>query len=136
MRAPYGGRLREQPLTGKYKGLLTASYHTPLEIWQVDVTWQLHGGGRMPAPYTLSDGTTPSWDTRYKPYRLLSAQVTRWFRHASVYAGGENMTNFKQQHPVVGASDPWGEDFDSTMIWGPVHGTVYYIGVRFNWGGI
>ncbi len=131
----YNGQLREQPLTGKYKGLLTASYQTSMGIWQFDVTLQLNGGGRMPTPYTLSDGT-PSWNTRYPSYRLLNAQVTRWFRHGSVYAGGENLTNFKQKNPVVGAADPWGTDFDSTMIWGPVHGIVCYVGVRFGLGGI
>ena len=81
---------------------------------------------------TLPDGA-PSWNTRYQSYQLLSAQITRWFRHWSIYVGGENMTNFKQKNPIVGASNPWGTNFDSTMIWGPVHGAMYYVGFRFNW---
>lgn len=132
VKTTYNKKLMERPLTGKYKGLLTASYQTPLGLWQFDVTLQMNGGGRMPSPYTLPDGT-PSWDARYKPYQQLSAQVTRWFRHWSIYVGGENMTNFKQKHPIAGASDPWSTNFDSTMIWGPVHGAMYYIGFRFNW---
>ncbi len=132
VKTTYGGRLMERPLTGKYKGLLTASYQTPLGLWQFDVTLQMNGGGRMPTPYLAADGSA-SWSERYGAYQQLSAQVTRWFRHWSVYVGGENMTNFKQRNPIVGASDPWGENFDSTMIWGPVHGAVYYIGVRMNY---
>ncbi|WP_455674511.1 TonB-dependent receptor [Phocaeicola sp.] len=132
VKTTYNKELLERPLTGKYKGLLTASYQTPLGIWQFDVTLQMNGGGRMPASYALADGH-PSWDARYKPYEQLSAQVTRWFRHWSVYAGGENMTNFKQKNPIMGAADPWGANFDSTMIWGPVHGAMYYVGFRFNW---
>lgn len=132
VKTTYNKELLERPLTSKYKGLLTASYQTPLGLWQFDVTLQLNGGGRMPTPYTTADGT-PSWDTRYKSYEQLSAQITRWFRHWSIYIGGENMTNFKQKNPIVGASDPWGTNFDSTMIWGPVHGAMYYIGIRFNW---
>ena len=54
----------EKPLTSKYKGLLTASYQTPLGLWQFDVTLQLNGGGRMPAPYELTDGNW-SWERRY-----------------------------------------------------------------------
>ena len=127
----YNHRLMEKPLTGKYKGLVTASYQTPLGLWQFDATWQMNGGGRMPDPYTLADGT-PSWDARYKGFSQLSAQVTRYFRRWSVYIGGENLTNFKQKNPIIDAANPWGDHFDSTMIWGPVHGAKGYIGVRFN----
>jgi len=24
-------------------------------------------------------------------------------------------------------------NFDATMVWGPVHGAIYYIGIRLNW---
>ena len=127
----YNHQLMEKPLTGKYKGLVTASYQTPLGLWQFDATWQMNGGGRMPNPYTLADGTS-SWDACYKGFSQLSAQVTRYFRRWSIYIGGENLTNFKQKNPIIDAADPWGDRFDSTMIWGPVHGAKGYIGVRFN----
>lgn len=127
----YNGELLEKPLTGKYKGLVTASYQTPLGLWQFDATLQMNGGGRMPTAYTLADGS-PSWDYRYGSFEQLSAQITRYFRHWSVYIGGENLTNFKQKNPIIGASDPWGDNFDSTMIWGPMHGAKFYIGLRFN----
>jgi len=127
----YNGELLEKPLTSKYKGLLTASYQTPLGLWQFDATLQMNGGGRMPTPYTMGDGTS-SWNYRYGSFEQLSAQITRYFRRWSVYVGGENLTNFKQKNPIISASDPWGENFDSTMIWGPMHGAKFYIGLRFN----
>ena len=133
VKTTYGGQLMSKPLTGKYKGLLTASYQTPLGLWQFDVTLQLNGGGRLPTPYLTDTDGSLSWNKRYHAYEQLSAQITRWFRHWSIYIGGENMTNFKQKNPIVSASDPWGSNFDSTMIWGPVHGAVYYIGIRYNW---
>ncbi len=132
VKCTYDGVLREKPLTNKYKGLLTASYAPGLGKWQFDVTLQLNSGGRMPDAYVDSNGK-PSWDNRYKGYEQLSAQVTRFFRHWSIYAGGENITGFKQKNPIIGADNPWGSNFDSTMIWGPIHGAVYYIGVRLNW---
>ncbi len=89
----------------------------------------------MPTPYATADGF-PSWPARYKGYEQLSAQITRFFRFWSIYVGGENITNFKQKNPVIGADDPWGPNFDSTMIWGPVHGTIGYIGIRLNWNKI
>lgn len=135
VKSTYGGKLMKKPLTSKYKGLLTASYKTPLGLWQFDATLQLNGGGRMPTPYETADGTM-SWAGTFPAFAQLGAQVTRWFRHWSVYAGGENLTGFTQKNPIIGASDPWDKTFDPTMIWGPVHGAVAYIGVRINIGNI
>ncbi len=132
VRATYGGKLMEKPLTSKYKGLLTASYKTPLGLWQFDATLQLNGGGRMPAPYETTDG--PSWDNRFHPYEQLNMQVTRWFRHWSIYVGGENLTNFMQKAAIYGANNPWGKTFEPTLVWGPVHGRMVYAGVRINIG--
>lgn len=126
-----GGVMYEKALTSKYKGLVTASYKTPLGKWQFDGTVQLNGGGRMPSPYKTSEGNW-SWQERYKSYEQLSLQITRYFRRWSIYVGGENLTNFKQKNPIVGADNPWGDTFDASMIWGPMHGAKGYVGVRFN----
>lgn len=131
VKTTYGTQLMEKPLLSKYKGLLTASYKTPFGEWQFDATLQLNGGGRMPSSYLTADGT-PSWDSRFRAYQQVNAQITRFFKKWSVYIGGENMTNFKQKTPIIDASNPWGGNFDSTMIWGPVEGAVYYLGFRIN----
>ena len=121
--------LKEKPLTSKYKALFTASYKTPLGLWQFDGTVQLNGGGRNPEPYQLADGT-PSWERRFHSFEQVSAQITRWFRHWSIYVGGENLTGFKQKTPIYGAGNPWGKDFEPTLVWGPVEGRMFYAGVR------
>lgn len=133
VKTTYDGKLLEKPLTSKYKALLTASFSTEMDIWQFDATLQINGGGRMPAPYRLADGSY-SWGERFKAFPQLNLQVTRWFRHFSIYAGGENLTNFKQKNPIIGWQDPWSQDFEPTMIWGPVHGAMAYVGIRFNFG--
>ena len=133
VKCTYGGELMEKPLTSRYKGLVTASYKTPLGLWQFDATLQLNGGGRMPTPYTLADGT-PSWDSRFNAYEQVSAQITRWFRHFSIYIGGENLTGFRQKQTIINAADPWSSTFDPTMVWGPVQGTMFYAGIRVNFG--
>ena len=133
VKAVYGGVLSEKPLQSRYKGLLTASYKTPLGLWQFDATLQLNGGGRMPKPYVKADGTE-SWDRTFKAYEQLSAQVTRWFRHFSVYVGCENITNFIQKVPVYNAEHPWSSTFDPTMVWGPTDARTFYAGIRINIG--
>ena len=62
----------------------------------------------------------------------MNAQITkRLGKHWEVYAGGENLTNYKQQHPLVAASEPFGNDFDASMVWGPLSGIRGYVGFRF-----
>jgi outer membrane receptor for ferrienterochelin and colicin len=120
VKCTYGGQLLERPLTSRSKGLLTASYKTPLEIWQFDATLQLNGGGRIP-------GEVP---TTFKSFEQVNAQITRWFRKFSIYLGGENLTGFRQKQTIIGADKPWSEKFDPTMVWGPVHGAMFYLGFR------
>lgn len=127
----YGGIKKEKPLTSKYKGLVTASYQTPLGKWQFDATLQLNGGGRMPTPYQLNNGNM-SWQTEYDSFEQVNMQITRYFRNWSVYVGAENLTDFTQKNPIIGADNPWGDTFDSSMIWGPMHGRKFYIGIRWN----
>ena len=132
VKCTYNGQLMEKPLTSRYKGLLTVAWKPYMGLWRVDATLQLNGGGRMPTPYLLDDGT-PSWDETFPAYPQLNLQVTRTFRHFSIYLGGENLTNYRQPHPIINAADPWSNTFEPTMIWGPVHGIMAYGGVRINY---
>ena len=120
----------KKPLVSDYKGLLTASYQTPLKKWQFDVTSQFNGGGRMPE----ASKSNPLWNSEFKAYTVINAQITKYFRQWSVYIGGENLFDYTQDMPVIDAMNPRGENFDSSMIYGPVHGRKLYVGVRFNIG--
>lgn len=121
-------RLLKKPLVSDYKGLVTASYQTPLKKWQFDLTGQFNGGGRMPVP----DETNPLWNPTFKPYTVVNAQITKFFRRWSVYLGCENLFDFKQKNPIIDAENPRGDYFDASMVWGPVHGRKIYAGIRFN----
>ena len=131
VKATYNGKLRQKPMNSRYKGLLTASFAPGLGKWQFDATMQLNGGGRLP-----DNHDTTLMPEHFKAYEQVSAQVTRFFRHWSIYAGGENLTGFKQKNAIISADNPWSPDFDATMIYGPVHGAVFYIGARINWNKI
>ncbi len=130
VRCTYDGRLLEKPLQSRYKGLVTLSWKPMLALWQIDLTLQFNGGGRIPA-YLDADGTLVSGE-EFPAYPQLNLQVTREFRHFSLYVGGENLTNYRQPNPIVNASNPWSSTFDPTLIWGPVHGIMAYAGIRMN----
>lgn len=127
-----GGVLQERPLSSKWKTLVTATYKTPLELWQFDATVTINGSGRLPLHFTDGTFTTTSSTDRFPTFAQLNAQITRWFRHCSVYVGGENLTNYKQKNPIIGAHNPWSTTFDATQVWGPIDGAMVYAGVRFN----
>lgn len=118
----------KKPLVSDYKGLVTASYQTPLKKWQFDLTGQFNGGGRMPIP----DIAKPLWNTDFGAYTVVNAQVTKYFRRWSIYVGAENLFDYKQKHPIIDAENPRGDNFDASMVWGPVHGRKIYAGLRFN----
>lgn len=128
VKSTYGNKIMRKPLVSRYKALVTASYETPLKKWQLDVTIQFNGGGRMPSPNEVN----PLWNETYPTFAQLSAQITRRFRRWSIYVGGENLTNYRQKNPIISADNPYGPDFDATMVWGPTMGYKLYAGIRYN----
>jgi hypothetical protein len=45
--------------------------------------------------------------------------------------GGENLTDFRQEDPILAAEDPFGPYFDASMVWGPLLGRRFYVGIRY-----
>ena len=117
----------DKPLLNDYKGLATTSYQTPLGKWQFDLTAQFNGGGRMPTP----DAVTPLWDNTFSSHTVVNVQITKYFRNWNVYLGVENLFDYRQDNPIIDATNPRSDNFDATMIWGPVHGRKVYAGLRF-----
>jgi hypothetical protein len=46
------------------------------------------------------------------------------------YIGIENALNYTQKNPIRSVDNPFSEDFDAAMIWGPVMGRKVYSGIR------
>lgn len=122
------GELREKPLTNRYKSLISTSYQTPLKKWQFDYTVQFNGGGRLPDPDLLN----PLWEKEFKPYTIMNAQITKYFKTWSVYLGCENLTDFVQKNPIIDVQNPFGNDFDASLVWGPMHGRKIHLGFRWS----
>ena len=66
------------------------------------------------------------------PHFSINSQVTRIFSEKfEVYLGGENLNNFKQENPIIFASDLFNKDFDGSLVHGPILGRSIYMGFRF-----
>lgn len=122
------GLMREKVLTSPHKGLVNISYSTPYNRWKFNVNLQINGPQRLPDMTGNPAANLPE----YSPtFCLLNAQITKKFRRWEIYAGAENLTNYKQENPIINADNPFGENFDASVIYAPITGIMGYLGVRF-----
>ena len=82
--------------------------------------------------YPILHSTPPEFQrpTRSPAYVILNAQVTKYFKRWELYFGGENLTNYRQDDPIISPRNPFGEYFDATIVWGPIMGIKAYAGIR------
>lgn len=119
-------RVVVRPMTSLYKGVLNLQYKTDLSKWIFDFTAQLNGPMRLP------DYAAKVWEMDYSPvYPMLYGQVTRKFKGLDIYAGVENITDYRQHDAIIGADNPFGNDFDASVVWGPLMGRKFYLGLRY-----
>ena len=134
VKTQYNSGKLEKPLTPKHRFFANAAYETHEKDnggqWKFDATFNWLGEQRFasttsnPIQYQLPE-YTPTVST-------LNAQITKVFSPKfEVYLGGENITNVKQDNPIVASKDPFGPYFDSTFVYGPIFGSTYYAGLRF-----
>ncbi len=116
-----------KPLVDNFKGLLSLSYATKFNRWMFDATAQLNGQSRLPSS-TYVHGV----EGEYSPvYPMFFAQVTKRFKGLDVYVGCENIANYMQDNPIISAANPASEDFNASVVWGPLMGRKIYLGLRW-----
>lgn len=127
------GRL-QKPLTPKHRFFANAAYEKKVTEkgaqWRFDVTYNWLSDQRFPSTSANPEGFRVSENTPH--LNTLNAQITKVFSPKfEIYIGGENITNVRQSNPIVAADDPFGEYFDTTFVYGPVFGSMYYAGLRW-----
>jgi hypothetical protein len=121
-------------MTSRFKGVLNLQYATNLNKWIFDFTASLNGSCRVydfMTDFKDEDGNLLYKNGRTPVYPMLYAQVTRRFKGWDVYVGAENLTNYTQKNPIIGADNPRQPTFDASCIWGPLMGIKAHIGFRF-----
>lgn len=119
VRALYNGQLQTQVLLPRQRLFANLAYQTRSKRWEYDLTYSRYSAVRLPQ------------GGQGEPWALLNAQVTRNWKGLELYVGGENLLNVQQQHPITGAQNPFGPDFDATEIWAPIMGWNAYLGLRY-----
>jgi outer membrane receptor for ferrienterochelin and colicins len=137
VRSTYDGQLLPKPLTPQNRAFLNLGYASAFDKWRGDFTVQWFG--ERPLAHLPTDGIggghvhgTGTSGLEYAPrYAALNAQLTRAFKRLEVYAGIENLTNYRQPDPIQNAAAPFSGGFDAAMVWGPVYGRLTYVGLRY-----
>jgi outer membrane receptor protein involved in Fe transport len=120
--------LIEKPLVSKHRALVTISYATEHKKWMIDITNQFIG--TSPLPDLSQNPVEFRLDENSPAYYILHAQITKRFKRIDIYAGAENLSDFKQENLIIDAENPFGDNFDASIIWGPVSGRKFYAGIR------
>jgi outer membrane receptor for ferrienterochelin and colicins len=130
VRITYRSGLATLPLNHLYKGMLSLSYTTTDENWQFDYTAQFNGRTRL--PNTSDNPAEYQLDEYSSQFTLMYFQAKYIFSDWEVYAGIENLTDYRQKNPILAWQEPFSSYFDSSLIWGPTFGRRFYVGFRFD----
>jgi len=130
VRISYEDQLKQRPLQPQHRLLFNAAYATNFDRWKFDATAKWFGSARL--PQVSADPVHHSSPLSSVPYWLFNAQVTKKFRWFDIYIGGENLANFMQHRPVIDAANPFGPDFDASVIYAPIDGRIIYAGIRMS----
>ena len=124
----------ERPLQAKHRYFANLAYATHIvekgRQWKFDFTYNWMGKQRLP-----NTSTNPIVDRLpdYSPsFSLMNAQITRTFSSTfEMYVGAENLGNYQQDKAILGNDNPFGANFDTSIIYAPVFGQMFYAGLRF-----
>ena len=126
----YNSGFKQNPLTPKNRFFINLDYSSnPNENnaqWRFDFTYNWIGKQRLPlhSGQSLLKGYSPS-------YVLMNTQLTRVFSEKfDIYLGAENLGSYTQNNPILGNNNPFGTNFDSTLIYAPINGAMIYLGLR------
>ncbi len=129
VRVGYLDGTRQKPFIFRHKGLFTFTYSTPFDKWSFDLTNQYNGTSRIPS--TQSNPEEFQREGRAPGFFIIHSQLTRRFKYFDLYTGVENLTGYRQENAIISPDNPFGQNFDATLIWGPLTGRMFYAGLRF-----
>lgn len=130
VKVTFGDELLQKPLVAKHRGLVTMDYETPSEKWMFNISSQIIGMQRLPDNAVIPENLG-SFPQNSPAYVLLNSQVTfRQNEKLEWYLGGENLTGYVQENPIVGVDEPFGDYFDATRVYAPLFGAMGYLGLR------
>ena len=124
----------ERPMQARHRFFTNLEYATHIvdngRQWKFDATYNWMGKQRLPS--TQGNPVGDRLGDYANPFSVVNTQVTRTFSSVfEVYTGAENLFNYRQPRPILGADNPFGGNFDATIVYAPVFGRMIYAGLRY-----
>ncbi len=117
------------PFNSNHKLLLALSYVPKSKKWRVDINAHWFGKQRLPDTDNNPEEFRQAKTSR--PYSAFNLQATKSWKKLELYAGCENILDFRQLKPIVSWQNPYSPYFDTSFNWGPTRGREFYIGIRY-----
>ncbi len=117
------------PLKPQHRGLVSLQYTTKKQHWRFNTSLNWFGKTRIPD--TSTNDVENQRPLQSKNFFQLNAQITFKWKQVEVYAGGENLINFTQKNPIIAGEQPFSNQFDASLIWGPIRGAMAFAGLRY-----
>lgn len=118
------------PFNPRNRAMSALSYRTANSRWQADVN--AHWFDKMRLPDTQANPEPYRRPSSSSPYTTVSAQGTFRLKTLELYAGCENIGNYRQPNAIISADNPFGPYFDLSSVWGPTRGREFYMGIRYS----
>ena len=124
----------QRPMQAKHRFFGNLEFETHIndkgQQWKFDYTFNWLGKQQL--PNTTSNPSEDRFPEFSPSFSVMNAQITRTFSSTfEVYVGGENIGNYQQDKAILGADNPFGPNFDTSIVYAPVFGQMYYAGLRF-----
>ncbi len=124
----------ENPLQAKHRFFGNLEYESCLndegQNWKLDATINWIGSQRL--PFTASNPAKDRFAEFSSAFSTLNIQATLVFSKAfEIYFGGENITNTRQERAILGTDNPFGSNFDASIVYQPIFGQMFYAGLRY-----
>lgn len=132
VQADYADGRKEVPFMAKHRGFVNLAYATTKNdkggFWTFDTTLNLVGKQRLPNMNTNPvEFQLPEYSDSYT---TLNAQIAKNLNDKiRIYAGGENLTSYMQDNPIIDAKNPFGNYFDGGMVYAPIMPATVYVGL-------
>lgn len=117
------------PFNSLHKILATISYKPLNELWHIDLNFHWFGVQVLPNTSALPQDLQRS--DKSKPYATTNLQFTYNLKKIELYAGCENLFDYRQQQPIISWQNPFSPYFDTSSVWGPTRGRELYCGIRY-----
>lgn len=128
VQAEFQGQMLSMPLMSDHRGVFTAGYNWKKAGFTVDATVQLMGPGRY--PIVVDPGLSEPRPLKTPWFGIVLLQMTKRLGPVDLYAGVENLLDYRQENPLVDPGNPNGNNFDASLLYAPIFGRTFYIGIH------